>query len=132
MATAQGPAGLRRPACPGVQGLDDVGGSGRDRLAPEFHGGVISPPPGCQRPARCEPLYLLDPGQLAVGGLDRQALGVMLAIVESSDFTTYNAGEFYFATARDRHISGPPRPAARPARQPRPGQLDSRAQATRS
>jgi len=32
----------------GVQGLDDVGVCGRDRLAPEFHGGVISPPPGCQ------------------------------------------------------------------------------------
>ena len=39
MATEPSPAGLRRLACLGVQGLDDAGVSGRDRLAPEFEGG---------------------------------------------------------------------------------------------
>jgi len=41
-----------------------------------------------------EPLDLPDPEQLAVGGLDRQAPGMMLRIVESSHFTAYNACEF--------------------------------------
>ena len=41
-----------------------------------------------------EPLDLLDPERLAVGGLDRQAPGMMLRIVESSHFTAYNAGDF--------------------------------------
>jgi hypothetical protein len=85
---------LRRLACRRVQGLDDVGVSGRDRLAPESHGGgdlVAAGLPGDRQDG--EPLDLLDPEQLAVGGLDRQAPEMMLRIVESSHFTAYNAGE---------------------------------------
>jgi hypothetical protein len=61
---------LRRLACRGVQGLDDVGVAGRDRVAPEFHGGdlVAAGLPGDRQDG--EPLDLLDPEQLAVGGLD--------------------------------------------------------------
>ena len=64
---------------------------------PEFHGEgegdlVAAGLPGDRQDG--EPPDLLDPGRLAVGGLDRQAPGMMLRIVESSDFTAYNAREF--------------------------------------
>jgi hypothetical protein len=84
------PAGL-----PGVQGLDEVGVfvPRSPGVSVSWWGDLVAAGlPGDRQDG--EPLDLLDPEQLAIGGLDCQAPGMMLRIVESSHFTAYNAGEF--------------------------------------